>query len=500
LNANARIGNPLRGGLVLDSADQSQGIVPILTAGVLFVVFGRLAEVLVMVIGNSLRIAMISLVVASVATVLSGGLKRAFGNPAGFLYLLFTGWSLLAIPFSVYRRGAVETVKDSWLPTLLIFLCVAGGLKTLQDCRRTLYAISLAIAIITLLAFVKRVELMGRLFIEGISLGNANYVALHILFGFAFLIYIVFHFTPFSWQGFLAGVTAAFAGWAVLLTGSRGGLLGLAFGALAALAVLPSVARWRLAAAGLATMILVIPFLPQGLRDRYLTVYGGERMVEAEDEEGLRLELESAMLSGEARRGHLMESIQKTFENPLFGVGPGQFIVASSTAAEQAGLRGNWRVTHNSYTEVSSETGIPGFLLYMAPVVIALRTLYRNIKRLRDHPAARDAWLLGVCLLVSLSTTMVTTFFASVAYLSYIPVLVGLSLVFGRACEAEWQVATLTATQPPAPTPKWPGLRLSAKLPAPAPKPTFTPLGSAGERSRLRREKPDGGASRPQGS
>ncbi len=70
----------------------------------------------------------------------------------------------------------------------------------------------------------------------------------------------------------------------------------------------------------------------------------------------------------------LRQSIQMTFEHPIFGVGPGVFAAASWDERKRAGIgAGNAQVTHNTYTQISSETGIPGFFFFIATVFLSFK-------------------------------------------------------------------------------------------------------------------------------
>ena len=60
----------------------------------------------------------------------------------------------------------------------------------------------------------------------------------------------------------------------------------------------------------------------------------------------------AAYASTQDRQQLLWRSIEVTKEHPLFGVGPGNF----------AQLSGNWHVAHNSFTQMSSEGGIPALI------------------------------------------------------------------------------------------------------------------------------------------
>ncbi len=54
--------------------------------------------------------------------------------------------------------------------------------------------------------------------------------------------------------------------------------------------------------------------------------------------------------------------------HPLFGVGPDQFAAAVSQEAAGDGQQVPWLGTHNTYTQVSSECGIPALIFYVAVI------------------------------------------------------------------------------------------------------------------------------------
>jgi len=66
-----------------------------------------------------------------------------------------------------------------------------------------------------------------------------------------------------------------------------------------------------------------------------------------------------------------LRSIQLTFEHPILGVGPGEFMDAEAEEAAVAGKKAMWHFTHNSYTELSSETGLPGLGLSLCRKIVA---------------------------------------------------------------------------------------------------------------------------------
>ncbi len=72
---------------------------------------------------------------------------------------------------------------------------------------------------------------------------------------------------------------------------------------------------------------------------------------------------------------------------PLTGVGPSQFANIEGETSREDGRQGAWQVTpHNAYTQVSSEMGIPGLLIFLAAIIATYRTFKRILLacRLRE--------------------------------------------------------------------------------------------------------------------
>lgn len=142
-------------------------------------------------------------------------------------------------------------------------------------------------------------------------------------------------------------------------------------------------------------------------------------------------QLVEARGSSEARKNLLKASIKITIQNPLVGVGPGQFAVAENDDQKRLGrTRGAWQVTHNSYTEVSSETGIPGLLLFAGSFFLSASSRCAGLSlRASLYPEVRR---FATCLMLSIAAFAVCITFASLAYRFYLPTLIGLTTVVIR--------------------------------------------------------------------
>jgi O-antigen ligase len=223
----------------------------------------------------------------------------------------------------------------------------------------------------------------------------------------------------------------------ILLTGSRGALIAIAITILFCL--------WRLrpsqkilAASIVMLLVCATPFVvPQRILTRFSTIFQTANFAEKDPDL-------AAAASGEARRYLLKQSILATLSHPIFGVGAGQFQNYEGRKAREAGLRGSWHETHNSFTQVSSEIGIPALLFFLAAIIATYRMLdsvYRTARRRRPTKETQQIRATAFCLLISLVGFCTASFFLSLAYRFYLPALTGLAIALYRAVQQKWRPA-----------------------------------------------------------
>jgi len=112
----------------------------------------------------------------------------------------------------------------------------------------------------------------------------------------------------------------------------------------------------------------------------------------------------------------LLRSIQYTFDHPVFGLGLGNFQVASGT---ELGQPSAWMGTHNTFTEISSEAGIPALLLFLGLIVVAMRNVGKARTLLIQDHESTELWLIARATKASLLSFAFGAFFAHLAYEYY---------------------------------------------------------------------------------
>jgi|SRR6201991_1717823 len=143
--------------------------------------------------------------------------------------------------------------------------------------------------------------------------------------------------------------------------------------------------------------------------------------------------------SATARTDELKRSIYITIRHPLLGVGMNNFVVYSNSE----------HATHNAYTQVSSEVGVPAGVIYVLFLVAA----FKRTRRM-PHPREvdkRDRGLpyLAIGLQAALVGFMVSSFFASVAFVWYIYYLVAYIICIDRFWIASGKMPLQSPDQAP---------------------------------------------------
>lgn len=379
-------------------------------------------------------------VVTLALALISGGARRVVASQLGVCLALFTVWMMVCTLASTWRGGSADTLMREWVPSLIIFAS-CGTVVTLQQCRKVVAVLATATAVIVGASYALGSLKGDRLAFEAGTLGNSNDLATLLVLGIPFFLVPVFSkaSSPFRKIGALA--LCAMTLIVVIKSASRGSLL--------ALITILVVLFWTTSFAGkvklgLVTVVMLLVFFavtPREVLSRYVTIFGDST---SNDQIAA-----SAQESSLARRLLFEQSLKLTMQHPLFGVGPGIFAVGEAQLADAEGQKAMWHVSHNSYTQVSSEMGIPGLLLYL----LGLWTAFRNVFWFRAHsrvdPASRVS-AMGLALLLSLVGLCVSLTFSSNAYLSYLPMFMGLSVAFRKSLQLDMErhCAVATAPQP----------------------------------------------------
>lgn len=338
------------------------------------------------------------------------------------IVLAMTVIFVLGLPFAYWRQMTFDVLTESWLKTMIIFLLITQTMFTMDRVRRLLWVILLCMFVVCGYSLVDpRSNIIsegGRLrgstvgFLSGNYLGLAAAVTLPYMSVFlirshsfvrtmvlisTFSLVMIMVVKGASRSNMICVVISlVFVWWKVLRHTKRGRLMGMVF----ALAIVGSV----LSAPGI-------------FWDRVSTLWTGEGVAVSDD-------TRSAGESEFQRKALAIRALRYTLENPLVGLGLGNF---SQRSGGEYGAQ-DWKGAHNTYLQMASETGIPGFVLFLTLLWVTVRNMRRISKSPGEDSAVDELRQMASATSASFYAFMIAGFFAHLAYDFYLYYLVGISV------------------------------------------------------------------------
>ena len=373
---------------------------------------------------------------AILGCLLTGGLGRAFRSSPVRLFLGFFLCMLLATPGSSWPGASASKDLDYLRADLICMFVVAGLIVTWKQVLGAMKAMALSGFIILMVARVfAKPDDNGRLYLDlgfdGV-ISNSNDLAAHVILLLPYILFSALKPRRNNLLRVLVLGCVCYGCWVILGTSSRGTMLGLV--AISLFLFFRASGTQRIAVIGLVPVLALglVAVLPKSNLVRLSTVFGG-RVEQTGDDE--------ASESMDSRQYLVMQSIKLTFQHPIFGIGPSQFANVEGKQAKARGENGNWHETHNTYTQVSSECGIPALLLFLAAFASVFSKVNQTYKSARN---AGNNEVAQVCLwyLASVIGYMVSIMFLACAYRFTLPLLIGLGVAINFG--ARRQLATLS--------------------------------------------------------
>jgi O-antigen ligase len=258
------------------------------------------------------------------------------------------------------------------------------------------------------------------------TIGNSNDLAAHLLLVVPFLLFIALKPRTGLLFRFLAAVAGVFGLFEVLRASSRGALIALLLTTIF-LFVRGSVRQKAVVGAvAVVGLVFFATLLPASTRQRLMSFSKGADSSK------------EALESSEMREYLLKQSIVDTLENPLFGVGPNQFASYHANNAPKSMTKADlqvhplWYETHNSYTQISGECGIPALVFYLAAGISTFGLLAKIRKRARG--AYRQEIVTATyCLTMGLFAYSTAIFFVNFGYYYQFPTISGLVVAMSFA-------------------------------------------------------------------
>jgi len=400
---------------------------PIATAGFvlycIYVLSGFANDWSLRAFGFKAYLSTITLVLLPLAWIFSGKALRGLRSAVGVCWAAFLLWMILATPLSVWTGGSAALLGNYVPRAYLEFFYTCSFVTSLHRCRQWMYVQIASGAALLLSCFVfgnmegDPGEIRFRI-PDSLFYANSNDLALALLLAISSFLFLFHRRGRLARLAGVAGILLST--FYALRTGSRG--CAIAASAMLILIFSLSRNRWKVAALGLATLGVALAAGPSSALHRL------SLLITDPDSPAETTEDVSSIASQQQREELFKTSLRYTLSHPLFGVGPDQFATAVSQDAARSSQHIPWLGTHNTYTQVSSECGIPALIFYVAVIGICLRSNFRLYRRTRDQPAYRELAGLSRCLLAGTLVYAVSAFFFHMAYSAYLPELAGFTV------------------------------------------------------------------------
>lgn len=337
------------------------------------------------------------------------------------------------VPTSLWMSGSLAVFTDMFVQVSLIFMLMVNSVTSPKRIERICWVIVLAFGYISarvILDYLRGVNLVEGHRASGPVGGffqNPNDLALNLAAFFPLAMMYVKRPGPVA-KRLLCAVIGVLMLVAIVFTKSRSGQVAAAFMLVTFLLVSRSLTPGNMLAIVLAG-IIVLPALPQSYWDRMASIANAEA-----DETGSR----------EERRLLMRQAWQVFLDNPLTGIGAGQF-----QNYQEPGMARPWRQTHNVWLQLAAEIGIFGVVAFAYLFWRALRAawwtrrelswIHRRRIRTRGQPAPEPEDGLdeherqflqthASAMIACLAGWFVAAMFASVAFNWTIYYLIGLSV------------------------------------------------------------------------
>jgi len=303
---------------------------------------------------------------------MSAGKSIAHVNAEVIGVVVLGGIIVLTLPFSIWPGGSAKVFTDIYVKIILIFALMMSTITSPRRVRQMTWVMIVASGYIGARAvfdYVRGVNLVEGDRVRGAVGGmfeNPNDLALNLVTFLAPTLFIILFDRKPSRRLFACGLAVAMLA-AIVCTKSRSGFLGLiAMGAV----VMYYTAKVKPAAVAAVVVagLMALPVMPETFWARMDSIMNAE-----EDQTGSRA----------ARLRLIEQGVQVFIENPITGIGAGQFKNYNAPDVVE-----KWRVTHNVWLQVAAELGIAGVLTFGFLVMrgfssnfAAMRVLRRTRKR-----------------------------------------------------------------------------------------------------------------------
>jgi hypothetical protein len=356
---------------------------------------------------------------------LSLGLLASWQSKAFFVFL-----GTVVIAGQVSGTGTLAFTR--YLSLALFFPIMLVAVQSEQDVKSTIWACVGVMILVFPYALRQLWRFGGRL---GVGLYEPNYLALALVLLIPLAVILARQQETTGRQVFWS-IGAGILVMSLILTSSRGGFLGLLV-SMGLLCFKMARRPFLIASVAVTGLLIFVLVVPTNL---------GQRLHASLDAD---VQDAGVSASTEAHIDLFKAGLGMIAENPVFGVGLGEFKQQSSVYYDVA----KDRIAHNTYIQIAAESGVPALLAFLIFVGCILRSLSQSATMAREQgrPHMRE-W--AVALQAGLGGYLVSACFLSAQFEKFFWLFVFLSMVMERILDAQATVLEEEPVEEP-PWAKW---------------------------------------------
>lgn len=354
-------------------------------------------------------------------TRMQGGAPLIVTTELKFVAIL-TVLYIMGLPFAFWKQMTYDTLTKDWLKTVIIFVLITQTMFTMDRVRKLLWVIILCEFLVSGYSLIDpRTNIIsdeGRMRGSTVGFLSGNYLGIAAATTLPFIAVFLVRSKSFL-RSCLLATTFGLLMMLMVKTASRGSLISVVISLLLVWVIVlrGSVRARMMGFLFVMAIVVAMALAPDVFWDRISTMWNQESYATSDDSR-------SAGESEFQRKALLRRSIQYTFENPLFGLGLGNFAIRSGS---EYGAQ-DWKGTHNTYLQVGAESGIPAMILFFCLLFGAVGNMRKIIKYPRGGEEGEELRHMARATLVSLYSFMLSAVFAHLAYDFYLYYLIGVGV------------------------------------------------------------------------
>ncbi|HUN62521.1 MAG TPA: O-antigen ligase family protein [Candidatus Sulfotelmatobacter sp.] len=400
-----------------------------------FEAFVRVEDILPIV--ESLHVVLLLAIAGTLAYLgsLVAGKLRFQWSPELGLVLLLSAWFAAGIPFAFWKSGSLHLLVGDWLRTVLFFFLLTQTLTTVGRVRKIIWAVLLSMLLANAASLLMQgnpayYDAGGRFTGINKALLGWNFLGITLSATLPFIAYLYVASRSVLRILLLFAVLGSSL-WMLVLTASRGGVLGIAFSLMLSwwFLIRGSSRSLQLTVVVGLCLVVAVAKAPPIFWERLLagssTTQWNENSASAAD-------------STQERERLLEDSIGDTLRHPMFGLGIGNFSAYHGTLGQSEG----WLGPHNTFTQISAEAGVPALLIFLCLMGVMIRHMKQVSDGLKDKPEHSELRLLAHATLASALAFVFAGFFAHLAYAYLVYYIIAIGAAIRTLASGKIQPAT----------------------------------------------------------